>query len=160
MRLSRYLLLFVLTISLTSCDSSSSSDNDNDNDNGSSSITIQDLVGSWEATSHVFTNASDSNQSIDTIGLGEELDITILANGGVRTWHTLGDFSDEWDAMISISGSTLKTTPVETTRASGEFTIIVNGNTFTLTDNSSEFDFTLSDGAPVAAREVITFGRK
>ena len=152
MRPCRYLLLFVLTISLTNCDSSSSGDDD--------AATIQDLVGSWEATSHVFTNTSNSSQSVDLIGLGEELDITVLANGGVRTWLTIGDVSDEWDALISINGNTLTTTPVEASREGEEYSVNVNGTTFILTDNSSEFDFTLTDEAPVAAREVITFERK
>jgi len=152
MRASRYLLLFVLTFSLTNCDSSSSSENDG--------ASIGDLVGSWNATSHVFTNTSNSSQSVNMIELGEDLDITVLANGGVRTWVTLGDVSDEWDAIVSISGNTLTTTPVEASREVGEYSIHVNGNTFTLTDNSSEFDFTLSDEAPVAAKEVITFERK
>jgi len=152
MRRIRYLSLLVLTIFLVSCDSSSSGEDD--------AVTLQDLVGSWKATSHVFTNASNPSQSVDVVGLGEELDITVLSNGGVRTWLTVGEVSDEWDASISISGNTLTSTPAEASREGGEYSVSVNGDTFTLTDNSSQFDFTLSGQTPVAAKEVIQFTRK
>ncbi len=86
--------------------------------------------------------------------------MTVLTDGGVRTWVDVGDFSDEWDATLSVSGNTVTSTPVESSRPVRRFTFTMNGNTLTLTNTSEEFDFTLSGAAEVAATQVIVFERQ
>ena len=64
---------------------------------------------------------------------------------------------DEWDAQLSISGNTLTSTPAEATRETRVWTFTLVGNTLTLTDSTSEWDFTLSEAAGVPATEVVVF---
>ena len=48
-------------------------------------ITIEDLVGSWIATSDAHTNNANSAETFDMIAAGGEDRLTILAGGGTRT---------------------------------------------------------------------------
>ncbi len=119
--------------------------------------TLADLVGSWTASSHTFTNTANSSESFDVVANGGETRTTVLVGGGHRTWFELGDFMDEWDAQLSISGNTLTSTPAEATRETRVWTFTLVGNTLTLTDSTSEWDFTLSEAAGVPATEVVVF---
>lgn len=122
-------------------------------------VTVADFVGSWNASSHVFTNAANSSESFDPVAAGGETRTTILTGGGTRTWVEWGTYMDEWDAQISISGNTVTSVPVETTRETRVWTFTLEGSVLTLTRTDSAFDFT-STGAPgVPATEVVTFVR-
>lgn len=132
----------------------SESSTDPDPDGG---VTVADLVGSWTASSHTFTNNANSSESFDVVANGGETRTTVLSGGGHRTWFELGDFSDEWDAQLSISGTTLTSTPAEATRETVSWTFTLVGNTLTLTRSDSEWDFTLSGAAGVPATEVVVF---
>ena len=156
MRFTGYFMSLVLTVVLANCDSNSDSNSDSE----TNTITIADFVGSWTASSVVFTNNVNSSESIDLIAIGGETRMTVLTDGGVRTWVDVGDFSDEWDATLSVSGNTVTSTPVESSRPVRRFTFTMNGNTLTLTNTSEEFDFTLSGAAEVAATQVIVFERQ
>ena len=127
---------------------------------GTEAITIDDLVGSWTVSSHVFTSNADPGQTFDLIANGGETRVTVLAGGGARTWVTIGTFADEWDAQLTMTGNTLTSTPVEVSRGVGHSTFSLNGNVLTLTDTDSEFDFTLADAAEVAATEVVVLIRQ
>ena len=122
-------------------------------------ITVEDFVGSWTASSHTFTNNADQSQSFDTIANDGETRTTVLTGGGTRTWFELGTFSDEWDSQMSINGTTLTMTPVETTRETRTWTFTLEGTVITLTDATSSFDFTLSDAAEVSSTEVVVLVR-
>jgi len=123
-------------------------------------ITIDDLVGSWNATSSVFTNKSNANDVIDLIALGGELRFTMLQDGGVRTWFTLDTISDEWDSQaVLTNNSTLTITPVEAERGTNTVEVVLDNNTLELTNNNTSFDFTLSGAAEVPASSVTFFER-
>ena len=123
-------------------------------------ITISELAGSWIATSSVFTKASNGNESIDLIALGGEISFTMLENGGVRTWLTLGSFSDEWDSQAVITNSrTLTLTPVEEERGVNTFEFELDNNTLKLINRNDSFDFTLSGAAEVPASSVTILER-
>ena len=122
-------------------------------------ITVADLVGTWRASSHVFTNNANSSESQDLIQLGGETRTTILTGGRARTWVTIGDFTDEWDSQLTIAGNKLTSTPAESTRPPVTWTFTLNGNTLTITRSDSSFDFTLGSGAEVSATETIVFVR-
>lgn len=149
----KILLPLFLAFFLAACDSSSS-------DDSSDETTIADFVGSWTALSHTFTSTSNTSQTVDIVALGGETRITVLASGGARTWVVVGDFSDEWDASFTLNGNQLTATPVESSRPTTVWTYELNGSLLTMTRSNSEFDFTLSDQAPTAAREVIVFQRQ
>jgi hypothetical protein len=123
-------------------------------------FTIADLVGSWTASSHRFTNNANAAESYDLIANGGETRSTVLAGGGARTWVEWGPISDEWDAQLSISGNTLNSNPVEATREVRTWTFTLQGPILTLTDATSSFDFTLTGAAEVSATEVIVFVRQ
>ena len=123
-------------------------------------ITIDNFVGSWKATSFVFTNNSNSDEAIDLIEIGGELRFTMLENGGVRTWLTVGSFSDEWDSQAVLSNSgTLILTPVEAARGVDTFDFVLENNTLELTNHNESFDFTLTDVPEVPATSVTMFER-
>jgi hypothetical protein len=124
------------------------------------SITLDDFVGTWNATSSVFTNTSNASETVDLITLGGELRFTMLEGGGVRTWFTLDTISDEWDAQAELTNSnTLTLTPVEMERGVNTYEFDLDDNRLTLTDKSTSFDFTLSDSPEVSATSVTTFVR-
>ncbi len=59
-----------------------------------------DLLGTWNATSHTFTNNADSNETYDVLGTGGETRMTVLAGGGTRTFRTIDGASDDHDSML------------------------------------------------------------
>jgi hypothetical protein len=122
-------------------------------------VTIADLVGTWKATSVLFTNQANPAQQFDIVVAGGELRSTVLNHGGARTWIEFGDFSDEWDAQLSVSGSQLTSTPVEVTRPTRRYTIEMDGNRLTMTSSDASFDFTLTGATAVPATEVIVYVR-
>ena len=123
-------------------------------------ITVNDLVGSWTATSVVHTNNANSAEQFGLIANGGETRITVLQGGGVRTWVELGTFSDEWDAQLAIDGNTLTSTPVEAVRGVRTYTFTLEGNLLTLTNANASFDFTLSDATEVSTTEVTALVRR
>ena len=123
-------------------------------------LTIADLVGSWGASSALFTNQANPSQTFDIIAAGGSLNITVLGNGGVRNWLELGDVSDEWDALLTLNGNQLTSTPAEASRPTRHWTIEMSGDRFTLTSTDVSFDFTLSGATEVPASEVVVFVRR
>ena len=110
-------------------------------------LALSDLVGSWSATSEVYTNNANASQKIDLIALGGEHRVTMLSGGGTRTWIDVGTFHDEWDsqATLDASGTTLTLTPVEASRPVLTFTVTLEGTVATLHSTNVSFDFTLTD---------------
>ncbi len=121
-------------------------------------LTIEDFVGSWSATAEVFTSNTD-DQTFDLIAAGGENRFTMLSGGQTRTWLDLGDFSDEWDSLVTLNaaGDLLTSTPAEATRRTEQFTFSLDGNTLTLTNVNAVFDFTLSDAEGTSATMVAVF---
>jgi len=121
--------------------------------------TLNDFVGSWKASSVKYTNQADPTQTFDLVAAGGEVRFTMLTGGGTRTWVELGTFSDEWDAQVSVSGATVTSVPVESTRPTVVSTYTMVGGLLTLTDMSATFDFSLSGAPGVAATQVSVFAR-
>jgi hypothetical protein len=122
-------------------------------------ITIDDFVGSWKANSFVLTNNSNSSETFDLVANGGEVRFTMLEGGRVRTWIEFGTFSDEWDALATLDGNTMTTTPAESTRPVQKMTYVMDGSTLTLTNKNSSFDFTLDGEPAVPATSVAVFVR-
>ena len=123
-------------------------------------ITLADFTGTWQASSHSFTNNADAGETFDLIANGGETRVTVLSGGRARTWVTIGTFSDEWDAQLSINGNVVTATPEEATRPVRNYVFTLVGSTLTLTDSDSEFDFTLSGGDEVPATEMMVLVRQ
>lgn len=133
---------------------------DSDPTDPEDAVTISDLVGSWTASSHTFTNNADAGESYDVVANGGETRTTILTGGGARTWLEWGSFIDEWDAQLTITGNTLTSTPVESTRETNTWTFTLAGTILTLSRSTSDFDFTLTGGTEVSVTEVVVFVRQ
>ena len=123
-------------------------------------VRISDLVGSWTASSVLFTNKSNPAQEFDIIAGGGELRVTVLAGGRARTWLDLGPFSDEWDAQLSLNGNQLTSTPAEATRPTRRYTIEMVGGELRMTSTDAMFDFSLAGGSEVPANEVVVLVRQ
>ncbi|HSG46367.1 MAG TPA: hypothetical protein VLA43_01010 [Longimicrobiales bacterium] len=143
-------LLFAMAVISSACGEGSTAPNTDE-----TGLTVADLVGSWKASSLVFTNNANSTQQFDVVASGGELRTTILTDGRARTWLTVGDFSDEWDALLTLNGDQLTSTPAEATRPTQRWTVTMVGNQITLTRSDGEFDFTLSGADPVPASERV-----
>jgi hypothetical protein len=123
-------------------------------------ITIADLVGSWTASSVVFTSQANSSQKFDIVAAGGELRATVLDGGRTRMWLDVGSFSDEWDSLLTLDGNTLTMTPAETSRPTRHYTIDVSADRLTMTSSDASFDFTLSGASGVAATEKTVLVRQ
>ncbi len=122
-------------------------------------LTVAELVGSWTASSAIHTNNANSAQTLDFIGVGGNISITILNGGGTRTWVSYQETSiDEWDSKIEIGpNKTITSTPVESARGVNTFTYEYETDKLTLTNKSDKFDFTNSGAELVSTTSVITF---
>jgi hypothetical protein len=149
----RFIAVLSVVLAVAAC-------SDSEQVTGPEGITIEDLVGSWTASSHTFTNNADPGEALDLIANGGETRVTVLSGGGARTWVTFGEFSDEWDAQLTIAGGTVTSRPVEASRPVRTWTFTLVGNLLTLTDTDSEFDFSLSGAVEVSATEVVVFVRQ
>jgi hypothetical protein len=153
MRSARSRLVLALTAVLaTGCSDDGGTDVD--------TITIDDFVGSWSASSQVFPSHGDPNETFDLIANGGETRMTVLSHGGARTWVEFGTFADEWDAQLMVDGNMLTSTPVEASRPVRHFSFVHDGDTVTLTNTDDAFDFTLSGADPVPATMVIVLERQ
>lgn len=126
------LIIGVLLLFATAC---------NKDEETADEVTIADFEGSWTATSAIFTNNSNSEQVIDIIALGGEIRFTAFDDGRTRNWVVFGDFSDEWDALVTLSGDILTSTPAEDNRPVNTYTYTLDGNTLTLSNEDDVFDF-------------------
>lgn len=155
MKLLKFTLLGLIAAFMISCDK--------DEDIVTPAYTIDDFVGSWKATSAVYTNNTDPSESIDLITLGAEIRFTVLEHGGSRTWFVFGPIDEEWDSSSELlDDNTMVTTPVETTRE--PYTLdfeFEDENTLRMTNHDDKFDFTLTEGAPlVSATSEMVFKRQ
>lgn len=151
----------MLTAALSpACGDSDSESNGPDAAGGAGQVTVDDFVGSWQASSAVFTNNADANEQYAVIENGGEMRMTVLTGGGARTWTTIGDTSDEWDAQLAVDGSTVTSTPVEATRLVRSYEFTLDGDALTLVNTNDEFDFTGTDATPVSATVHIEMTRQ
>jgi hypothetical protein len=153
MRVTLSLLFFAMIAMLAvSC-------SDSPNEVETETLTIADLVGSWIATSMMFTNKANTGETFDLVTNGGEHRITVLTGGGARFWVDFGTFHDEWDAKLTLNGNTLTSTPAEASRGVQKFTIEKTETGFTVINENTEFDFTLLGTTPVTATVIIDYIR-
>lgn len=157
MRSSRYVLLLGAAL-LCACGSGGS--DSAGADSAPAQVSVEDLVGTWLASTDLYTNAADSSQQFDLVANGGETRIAILAGGRARTWVTLGAYYDEWDAQLSVDGNKLTSRPAETRRPTRVFVFELAGDDITLQTKDSEFDFTRSGASPVPASEYLEMTRE
>jgi hypothetical protein len=118
----------------------------------STGITVEDLVGTWEATEIVFTSTADPSESVDAIDLEASLTVTINSAGTVTTVFDNGQGGTDTDSgTLSVDGSTL-------TIGSDTFEAERSGDVLTLT-GAVDFDFD-EDGSDDPATVVVRLERQ
>jgi hypothetical protein len=118
----------------------------------STGITVEDLVGTWEATEIVFTSTADPSESVDAIDLAASLTVTINSAGTVTTVFDNGQGGTDTDSgTLSVDGSTL-------TIGSDTFEAERSGDVLTLT-GAVDFDFD-EDGSDDPATVVVRLERQ
>ena len=107
---------------------------------GSTSEEIVDaLVGTWNATSMVFTNKANSSETFDLIANNGSLSLTFTATGQFSGSTTFGGETETLSGTFVVQGTNLITTDTgESESETIAFTL--SGNTLTLTLDD-EFDF-------------------
>jgi hypothetical protein len=150
--------MFVVALISSGCSSDSSPTSPQDQNQNTSGITMADLVGTWKASSAVFTNQANTSQQYDVVAEGGEVRTVILNDPArSRTWvqlDTAVDVFDQWDSGLTLNGTELTVTPVETTRPTRHYTLKLVGDTLTLTSSDGAFDFSLTGAPGVAVNEV------
>lgn len=116
---------------------------------------IIDFLGTWSATSHVFTNNADTAETYGRIANGGETRMVVLAGGNTRTFVTQEGDESAYDGTLEVVGDVLRLTTNESPPRFWNWSFELNGSTLTLEDTEQEFDFTLSGAAPVSATENI-----
>ena len=99
-------------------------------------IGLQDLQGTWEATTYRYAENAAPSNTVDIIQRdGASFTLTVDAEGTASTL-----FDDGLGGSSSDSG-TLDGTQTTLTLAGSTFRALRNGDVLTLTDVSAEFDF-------------------
>ena len=112
----------------------------------STGITVEDLVGTWEATEIVFTNSANPSESVDVVDLGASLTVTINSAGTVSTVFDDGQGGTDSDSgTLSVDGSTL-TIGGETFEAerSGDVLILTGEDQWDFDEDGTEEPATLT----------------
>lgn len=106
----------------------------------STGLEVDDIAGTWTATSMVFTSVADPLVSFDMVTEGAALTLTLSAEATYDFLFTFPLEEDEVEAGgYVVTGSTLALSPTGT-GSPESFTIARNGDTMTLTSDD-EFDF-------------------
>ena len=149
MRIMRTILAGALAVTLATACSDSTDPGD---------VTGADLVGTWDATSVVFTPDAGGT-AIDVVPLDFALEITFNAEGGyTATFDVPGDSADVEIGTYTVANGVLTLTPVDEdaeTMTIGSF----GGNSMTLTDTNAEYDFD-DDGFEEPANMTATMAKR
>lgn len=164
-------MAFVAVALLTACGDSSDNATPDAAVFADAGLGANDLVGAWQATSFSFTDNATPAESWDLIAdAGGAVRATVLAGGGTRMfiesangepWVEAGNhLSGVFDAQWGVVGTSLRIITAEVPPREFTFAFMLEGNTLTLTNGTSDFDFTHTDATPVAATEVLVMTRE
>jgi hypothetical protein len=126
-------------------------------------IELGDFEGSWEATSFVVTAVDDPSLTLDVIALGADLTAETDADGGLEGRAVLpaafGGQELEFGARFVLEDQETLTVdfdpeiPPLLTDYTGPFTL--EGDTMTLNDPNTAFDFGSGEAVPATADLVL-----
>lgn len=120
--------------------------------NGATEITVENLEGSWQASTYVYTDKADATRQVDIIPLGASMTLTVAANG-----TTSSVFNDGQGGTSSDSG-TFTAQGQQLTLAGIAYIASLSGSTLTLQSDNGAYDFD-SDGTDDPATVTITLTR-
>ena len=121
-------------------------------------ITIEDLAGTWNATSIVYSNKANPSQTIDGMSQGEERVLKFNSDGSYEMTLTLFGFSFTLSGMARIEDNKLILALGDDPELSfdQEYAFTLEGNRLTMTDVNVEVDFN-GDGNDEPATEVTVY---
>jgi len=122
-------------------------------------VTIEDLVGTWVASSFTYTADANPAQTFDLVANGGGFTLTVQADGSVTGTQSILGMTDTFNADMTVANGVLTVTTTDVPPEVLTFTFTLDGNTITMTDTSAEFDFTLMGNPEVAANLVIVATR-
>lgn len=149
MKITRLALTAVLFTSIvTACD-------DDDEVMG---VGVADLVGTWEATSAVFTSNVDPSITVDAVPLGGSATLTVTVDGRFTLITVLPGAPAEIDTgiIVSITVDTMTLLFDNEPNNPEAVNFTLSGNTLTITSDDFAFDFGMGD---VSASAAIVFQR-
>ena len=117
-------------------------------------VNVDEIVGTWNATSMVFTSDADSEVSVDLIAEGATLSVVLSAEGTYSLLIQEPGFEPEDEGgTYSVDGAILTLDPNEF-EEDDSFETVLNGNSLTLTSSDDEFDFNDDEIEEAASLEV------
>jgi hypothetical protein len=143
------LLSFLITIALLTLDCSK---NSTEPENGDSNFPAE-LVGDWRATQFIMTNKANPTEQADLIQFGISYSLAIQSNGNYTSTLAIpGEGSMIESGSSSVQGDQITVDP--SNDDSYTKTYAISGNTLTVIDDDSEFDFD-DDGIEESANLTI-----
>jgi hypothetical protein len=121
---------------------------------GETTVPVDDLIGTWNATEFVFANFEDPVTDFDVIAMGGDVTIIIRADNTYTITSTLLDLDIDGDWVLDGDVLTLDEGTVDEVA----FEISLDGNTLTIHTEDVEFDFD-EDGTDDPAQIDATFVR-
>ena len=119
----------------------------------STGVTVQDLVGDWNATQYQYTDNANPAQQVDVIGQGASFSLSVAADGSASTLFDDGQGGTSSDSgVLDPDGTVL-------TLAGTAFEANRSGDVLTLTDATNAYDFD-DNGSDEPATLVIIMQRQ
>ena len=101
----------------------------------STGITVEDLVGTWNATQYHYTDNANPAGQVDLIPLGASFEMIVVAAG------TVAVVFDDGQGGTSSDSGTFNGTMTTLTIGGSTFSAQRSGDVLTLTDATSSYDF-------------------
>jgi len=125
----------------------------------STGVEVDDLEGTWIATSYVFTNIANTSQTVDVISQGGSYTLTIRSDSSFTA-----SFVEPGESMETRVGNVIVTGTVLTIAESGQgsptdFSAVRNGDQMTLTTTDEDYDFD-DDDVDDAATLMVELARQ
>jgi len=121
-------------------------------------VTVNDLVGAWNATQLQFTNVANTAQVFDLVANGGTFTLTLQSNGSFSGTQSLAGQTENFSGTVTVSNAVLTLAEATETLA---FTITAyDGSTITLHSNTNvSWDFGF-DGTDEDASMVIVLQKQ
>ncbi len=119
-------------------------------------LEVDDLAGSWVATSIVFTSVADPEVSVDITAEGATATFLLDSEGAYTVTFVDAEENEVETGTYAVAGSVLTLT--DSVEGAEAWDVVRDGDTMTLTSDDDEFDFD-DDQVEDPASLVITLAR-
>jgi hypothetical protein len=120
---------------------------------------VADLVGTWDATSFLWTSDADASVTFELVGAGGNFQLVIAADGSFTGSFGMGSEVEVFSGTIAISGSNIIITDSVDADDTSTMGFSLDGNTLTMTSDDDEYDFD-DDGQEDPASSLMVLQRQ